>query len=229
MRSIIFDTSSIISLAINNMLWTLEHLKKQFDGKFFITESVHKELVDNPLRSKRYKLEALMIQDVIENRIIEVYPGKNLEKDAKELLSLLNHVFSVRDSYIKILDMAEVESLVLAKELGSRAYIVDERTIRLVVENPPMLASLLKDKLHTKIDISYKNLENIRNWFKAIKILRSVELMLIAYKMKLFDNYLQGNKNKRYDFVDGMLWALKLHGCSITENEIHQILNSDII
>ncbi|MEK6974457.1 MAG: hypothetical protein AABW41_04450 [Nanoarchaeota archaeon] len=223
MRTIVIDTSSIISIAVNNLLWTLEPLKKQFDGKFLISESVHTELVDNPIKSKRYKLEAFMIEELINKKIIEVYQDQDVKSEALRLLEILNRSYSIKKRHIKILDLAEVESLIMAKRLGSEAYIVDERTIRLVVENPEQLVSILRDKLHAKIDIDYQNLESVKDNFGDIKILRSAELMLAAHKLGLFKAY-TFNKNKRREFIDGLLWALKLHGCSISENEINDML-----
>ena len=52
MRSIIFDTGPIISLTMNNLIWTLKHLKRQFKGDFLITPAVKKELIEKPFRTK---------------------------------------------------------------------------------------------------------------------------------------------------------------------------------
>ena len=228
MRSLVFDTSSIISLSTNNLIGTLEPLKKQFNGRFLITTSVHQELIENPLNSKRYKLEALMIEDLFKKGILEVYEDYNIKKEASDLLDLLNSIFTSKNQNIKILDLAEVESLILAQKIQSEAYVVDERTMRLIVENPAIIGNILKKKLHTKIDIDYGNLQKIKKLFKNVKIIRSIELMLVAYKMRLFDQYTSRDKKKSQEFLDGLLWALKLHGASITEDEINQLLNSKI-
>jgi hypothetical protein len=229
MRTLVFDTSSIISLATNNLLSTLEPLKKQFNGRFLITQSVHQELIENPLNSKRYKLEALMIEDLFKEGILEVYEDYTLKKEALKLLDSLNRIFTSRNQDIKILDLAEVESFMLAKKIQSEAYVVDERTIRLIVENPNIVGNILKKKLHTKININFDNLQMIKKSSKDVKIIRSIELMLIAYKMRLFDKYTSRDKKKSQEFLDGLLWALKLHGASITEDEINQLLNSRIL
>jgi hypothetical protein len=229
MRNLVFDTSAIISLATNNLISTLEPLKKQFNGRFLITKSVHQELIENPLNSKRYKLEALMIEDLFEKGILEVYEDYDLKKESLKLLDSLNSIFTSKNQNIRILDLAEVESFMLAKKIQAEAYVVDERTIRLMVENPNIVGNILKKKLHTKINIDFNNLQKIKKLSKDVKIIRSIELMLVAYKMKLFDKYTFRDKKKSHEFLDGLLWALKLHGASITEDEINQLLNSKIL
>ena len=61
MKSLIFDAGPIISLATNNLLWILEPLKNKFDGKFYLTDAVKRELVDRPLETKKFKFEAIQV------------------------------------------------------------------------------------------------------------------------------------------------------------------------
>ena len=225
MRTIIFDTSSLISLATNNLLYTLGPLKKHFNGHFFITESVHQEINDNPMKSKRFKLEAFLIQDLFDTSVLEVYNNLEIKQQSTELLNKLNNTYFNHKNPIRILDLAEVESLMLAKKLGSEAYVVDERTIRLIVENPFALANILADKIHSKIDINNSNLKKVKEEFSDIKVLRSTEVMLAAYGIGIFDSIIGKDRNKKIEFIDGLLWALKLHGCSISEREIQELLN----
>ena len=117
MSNLIFDTSAIISIATNNLLEVLEQLKKKFKGDFLISETVRKEILDNPLNSKKYKLEAIMISNLIKNNIFKVYNNTNTESKTVRLLELCNNLFIAHEKPIKILDKAEVEALVLAQLL----------------------------------------------------------------------------------------------------------------
>lgn len=54
MRALVFDTGSIISLVTNNLLWILPPLKKQFRGDFLISEAVKGEIIDHPLKTKKF-------------------------------------------------------------------------------------------------------------------------------------------------------------------------------
>lgn len=70
MKSIIFDAGPIISLATNNLLWILKPLKKYFNGKFYITDAVKRELVDKPFETKKFKFEAIQVEKLIEEGVI---------------------------------------------------------------------------------------------------------------------------------------------------------------
>ena len=76
MNSLVFDTGTVISLVMNNLLWTLKHLKKQYKGDFLMTTSVKKELIDRPMKSKKFKLEALVIQDYLFEGVFKLVDNK---------------------------------------------------------------------------------------------------------------------------------------------------------
>jgi len=227
MKSIVFDTSSIISITTNNLLWILKLLKDKFGGEFFITGGVKNELIDKPLKSKKYKLEAIMISDILQKKIIKYFKNVELENKVNNLLNLSNNIFKARGSYIKIVDKAEVESLSLALLLKSSAYVVDERTMRLLVENPKKLSDILKNKLHTNITIDKANLRKFQKETK-MDILRSVDLTIIAYELGLLDKYIEKNKvligNLKKNLLEGLLWGLRLRGCSISTQEINEVM-----
>src|SRR3989338_2608587 len=149
MKSMVFDSSTIISLSLNNLLYLLPDLKHRFQGQFFITESVKKELIDNPMHTRKFKLEALQIHQLVLDNTLEIY-GQQLEKQTQHLLNLINNLFKAENHFIRLVDRAEVESLALANLLKA-TYAVDERTIRMLVENPNELKDLFEKKLHTKI------------------------------------------------------------------------------
>ena len=54
MKYLIFDAGPIISLTMNGLLPILEKLKKVFDGEFILTPSVKSEVIDRPMRIKKY-------------------------------------------------------------------------------------------------------------------------------------------------------------------------------
>ncbi len=227
MKSMVFDTSSIISIATNNLLWVLKLLKDKFNGEFFITGSVKKELIDKPLRSKKYKLEAIMISDILQKKIIKYFRNIELENKVNHMLNLANNIFKAKGKYIQIVDKAEIESLSLALLLKSGAYVVDERTMRLLVEDPKKLVTILKNKLHTNVGINKINLKKFQKEAR-IDILRSVDLMIIAYETGLLDKYIEKNEvlegNLKKNLLEGLLWGLRLRGCSISSEEINEVM-----
>ena len=220
MNDLIFDTSAIISIATNNLLDVLEQLKKKFKGDFLISDAVKMEILDNPIKSRKYKLEAIMISNLIQNNIFKIYRNINIENKTMNLLNLCNNIFLAGNKPIKILDKAEVEALVLTQLLQG-VYIVDERNIRLMVEDYRKLAILLERKLDTKITINNQNIRLFKSEIKDITIVRSAELMTIAFEKGLFNEYENKYSNKK-EILDGILWGLRLRGCAISTEEISE-------
>ncbi len=211
--NLIFDSSSIISIATNSLLYSLRELKKQFKGEFIIPSSVKKELIDNPIKLKKYKLEALIIQDLLEDKILTIKKEK-----INYLMNLANSIYINKRKKIKIVHEGEIETIAMQNNI----CVIDERTTRMLIENPLKLKELLEKKLHSKIHIDVKNLNEFKELTKDVKIIRSTELMTIAFEKGLFKDFIP--KGKRKDFLDGLLWGLKLRGCAISSDEINQIL-----
>ena len=219
----VFDSSTIISLSLNNLLYLLPELKHRFNGQFFITNEVKKEIIDKPIQSKKFKLEALQIHQLILDNTLEIY-GQQLEKQTQNLLNIINNLFKAENHFIRLVDPAEVESLALANLLKA-TYVVDERTIRMIIENPNELKNLFERKLHTKITINKENLKELQKEIN-VNIIRSSELGLVAYSLGILKNLTQKdhltNYNLKHELVDGILWGLKLNGCAISQEEIEQ-------
>ena len=222
MADLIFDTSTIISLATNNLLNALVELKKKFKGDFLISDAVRREILDNPLSSKKYKLEAIIISELIQNNIFRVYSKINIEQKTMRVLNLGNNIFSAYGNNIHMLDKAEVETLVLAQLLKG-VYIVDERNMRLMVEDYKKLALLLERKLDTKIKINNQNLKLFKQEISNVNIIRSAELMAVAFEFGLFKEY-ENKYTSKKDILDGILWGLRLRGCAISTDEILELL-----
>jgi len=227
MKALVFDSSSIISIAINNLLSILKELKKEYHGDFFITNEVLKETIDAPLRSKRFKLEAFQLANFISEGNFKLIK-QDLDNKTNYLMTLANSIFQVDGNGIIILQKGEVEALALALTINADALIVDERTTRLLIEDALKLKQLLESKLHTKIMLNRANLNYFKKETKNLKILRSSELMVIAYELGLFKDYEISKKliqnNFKMELLDGILWGLRLKGCAISTDEINELL-----
>lgn len=218
MKSLVLDSSSIISLVTNDLLWLFKHLKKIYGGEFYIPHSVKLELVDDPLKTKKFKLEAIMVSKVIEEGDLKVHDKLSVE----DLLDQVNRIYSVGGKPICILHKAEIEALVLTLRLQADAYVVDERTMRLLIEDPKLLKKILARKLHRDVGMDMRLVKDFQHLVKGVKVIRSTELALIAYEKGLLDRLLTSS-NTREDLVDGLLWGLRLRGCSISNEEIADI------
>ena len=220
-KAIIFDASTLITFSMNGLYEELRKLKKVFGGRFFITTMVREEIIDKPVQRKRFELEALRLQKLLEDGVLEMPQSigikrEEVEKQMNEYMDIANNIFSGRGDPIKLIHYGESSCLGLYRILKERGWnvvmAVDERTLRMLVEKPDNLRELLQRKLHTNVQLNKKNFAP----FKGFKIIRSTELAYILHKKKLIDI---GNGKA----LDALLWAMKFKGCSISDEEIKQI------
>ncbi len=229
MRAMVFDSSSIITLATNNLLWTLKHLKEKFQGNFYITEGVKEEVIDRPLKTRKFKLEAMQILALVSEGIVEIYSNKRVQERAAYFSNLANNIFEAHGNFIKIVQKGEMESLALVEYLSANAFVIDERTTRVLIEEPTRLAKLFSHKLHTPIKVNKNGLRAFKELVN-VNVIRSVELMTIAYEMGLLNKYLNekekeiANIDLNKTLLEGLLWGLRLKGCAISTNEINEIM-----
>jgi hypothetical protein len=166
---------------MNGLLPLLSRLKHEFPGKFLITEEVKEEIIDRPHEIKRFELGSLQLKSLLNNGIIEL-PDLNdeqkslLQKRKIEYLNFANSTFRVRHKDIPLIHKGEASILALASILKPSTIAIDERTTRMLCENPENLRKLLQKKLHTEIKANTKNYA----YFKEFRIIRSAELVYIA-------------------------------------------------
>ncbi len=222
-KALIFDSGPVINFALNNILWLFSKLKKRYNGNFYVTRKVHEELIENPLKSQRFKFEALQILRYFNKKIFQVFPKKSFETQQK-LFDLFNSIYKIKGNYLQVVHSAEVEAIAAALEINADAIVIDERTTRLILENPKLMAKIFSKRLHSKITINFDNLKTLQSMTKGIKMIRSIELAVYAYEQGLLDQYLTTSiKRPNRTLLDAVIWGLKLHGCSITMKEIKEI------
>jgi hypothetical protein len=223
MKSLVFDTGPIISLAMNNLLWILKPMKERFSGEFYITPGVRKECIERPLTSKKFKFEALQVLKLLQEGIIKVCDNAQMAEQALELLELANSLFMVQGSHVKIVQYAEIESVVAAKLLGAEAVVVDEFITRNLIEDPSSARERMERKLHMRVIADKDRVAKFRK-LVDIKVIRSLELVTIAYELNLFSDYVLQLPNPKKTLLEGLLWGIKLNGCSVSEQEIEEVI-----
>lgn len=219
-KILIFDSSSLITLSMNGLTYVLEEMKKNFNGKFIIPEDVKFETIDKPIKIKRFELGALKIKYLLEKNILELPSSLNIRKEEitekeNKILEIANNSYFAKDNYLHIIDKGEASCLALSLIAEERRIknliIVDERTTRLIAENPENLRRIFEDKFHTKV-----KLKDNFNLISKIKFIRSSELIYVAYKKGLV-------KLGNHELLDALLYAVKFKGCAISEQEIEDI------
>ena len=228
MKSMVFDTGPIISLATNNLLWILEPLKKKFGGKFYITESVKHELVDVPLGTKKFKFEAIQVEKLIEDNILEVVNYDSIGSETAKLLDAANGIFTAFNNKIQIVHFAEMSAVAAAVKLNADAIVIDEKTTRFLIENPKIVYEILRRNLHTSVAMDEANLKLIKNAAGNIKTIRSIELVTIAYENGILDKFITKIPNAKKNLLESVLWGVKLKGCAVSRDEIEEILRIEM-
>jgi len=227
MKAVFFDAGPVISLTMNNLLWILPKLKEKFDGDFYITQAVKNEIVDFPLTTKKFKFEAIQVLELINNGVIKVADTREIRETTAHMLGVANRVFSAHDHNINIVQYAEISILAAVKQFQSNTVVIDEKTTRLLAENPGRLKDILKKNLHTSISVNLDMLNEFKKFARGTNIIRSVELAVMAYELGLLDKYIYNKNNYNYgseQLLDAVLWGIKLKGCSVSESEIRRIL-----
>ena len=225
MNIIVLDSSSIISLAMNSLLYLFKKMKKP-EVRFVIPEDVKREVIERPLQIKRYELEALAVQQLVNDGVLETPQAIGISPNAvklerEKLMDTANHTFNARGEWIKIVSSGEVGCIAVAKlaeEKNFKAVImVDERTTRMLCEKPENLRALLESKLHTSVAAEEKNFK----FFSGFRIIRSAEFSYVAYKKGMIDI------SDGSHLIDALLYAVKFKGCAISSQEIEQLKKID--
>lgn len=219
MNMLVFDSGPIISITSAGLMDMLYDLKKIFNGDFVICEGVKKEIVDVPIKSRRNRFEAFLVNKAIEDGVIKVVKAPVV---SRKLLSLANTAFIARGHPVTLLHAVDVESVAIAVE-NNCALVMDERTTRLMVEDAGSLERLLEKRLRTDVTIG-DGLDGFRAFTKNLKIIRSAELGVVAFERGLLDKYKPARDGK--SLLDAVLWELKTNGCAISEDEIEKVLRS---
>ncbi|MBI2564679.1 hypothetical protein HYV79_01680 [Candidatus Woesearchaeota archaeon] len=224
MKTLVFDAGPIISFTTNNLLHLFPKLKEAYGGKFVITSAVKKELIDKPLITKKFKFEALQVEKIIDENILSVVKDKTVEKKGEKLLALANKCFNAQNTPVKAFQQGEIESLAYACDNNAEAIVIDEFLTRALIENPDAIKEVMEKRLHTKVDVDENALKEFQTQICKIKIIRSIELVTIAFEKGLLNEYVVNLPKAKKTLLESLLWGLKLNGCSVTENEIKEII-----
>lgn len=221
MKALIFDAGPLINLSMNGLLYILEELKKNFDGKFLITKQVKYETIDRPLEIKRFELGALRVQDLLDKKIIELPSSLTIDENkinlkTQEIMNKANHTVDIKGHWVDIVSEAEMSCLALVDKLSEKSIqsiiAIDERTTRMLSEKPENLERVMAEKLHQRVLVNKENL----SYFSKYRFIRSPEIVYVAYKKGI----LKPNVKKA---LEAALYGTKFNGSSITFEEIDEL------
>jgi len=222
-KYLIFDSGPLINITQNCLISAFRDLETIFQGSFIATPGVIYESIIHPMKIKRFEWGAIRMQSLLDEEIIrplsetELVNEEELKTRTQEIMNKANNALFSEGKPIHLIERGESECLALASMLNERniknAVVIDERTARMICEDPKKLKDLMESKLHAKIKVNEDNFKI----FQKIKVLRSTELMYTAFKRKLMDT----DKRK----LEAVLYALKYGGCSVSEREVEFMKN----
>jgi len=82
--------------------------------------------------------------------------------------------------------------------------------------------------LHTTVKVSQGNLKDFSKLTKGVRMIRSAELVTIAYESGLLDKYLAEIQDAKKTLLESVLWGVKLNGCAISKKEIEQLVRMEV-
>lgn len=219
---IVFDSGVIISFSETCFMSLLKELKENI-GEFIITKNVKYECIDKVKNIMRFKLSSIRIEQEISMHVFDIYNGdKILDDTTNKIMFLANNLFYVRGKPIRIIQIGEAESLALLSITDASFFAVDERTTRMLIEQPHALLEIFKRKYKTsKIKIDEKKYLRFREIIGNVNPIRSVDLFVYAYKKKLLSSQFDDKEN-----LKAALYALKFKGCSVSFDEINEFIEN---
>ncbi|MFH0906420.1 MAG: hypothetical protein V1824_03725 [archaeon] len=217
---IVFDTGVLISFSDTCLISILHNLKEKFD-EFILAPAVKFESLDKSNQNMRFKLSTYRIRKQMDSLTFTVYKGsKELENRRNQILEIANSLFSLRGHDLNIMHYGEAECLALLSLTNAKYLAIDERTTRMLLEEPNALIDVFTRKYNTsKISFDKKRYNKLKELIGEVYVIRSSDLIAFSY-----ENNLCGNAVTNKDELKAALYALKFSGCSVSFEEIEEYI-----
>ncbi len=218
---VVVDSSSLITISDNCIMKIVKNVAEREKISFIIPEAVYVESVENPLHIKRYELNAIRIRDAVDEGYLKVAKSTPVTREWMERLGKISaSIANPSGTQLRLLQWGEAETLGLLKQLDSKILMIDERTTRLLIENPAALAGILSRRHNRKVMINGEKVRWFSENFRDINVIRSVELIALAYEDGAMHSELHTSKQA----LQAALYAAKYSGCAVSEDEIEEYL-----
>lgn len=221
-KTVICDSSALISLADTCFVDVLGELKRTSGADFIISEDVKAECIDHPLRMKSHTLPAIRLQLAINEGVLRLADTAPIRKATDDILWLANNIYYSGDRPVPVLHRGEAQALALASQNGLGSILIDERTTRVLIEDPESLGRHLHEELGVPLRTNSKYLDRFAQLTGNMELFRSSELLIIAYEKGYFRKFNGLEKQA----IEAALYGLKFAGCSIGFEEIEEYTKS---
>ncbi len=230
---LVFDAGPIIALTLTGLLDEVARVAERSGVQYRVPRPVERELIDHPLETRKYAFEAYRVIQYFERGIFRLESSHRLRRQAVSLLNLANSLFKAHGEWLRIVSLAEIAVLVHALEHDAIA-VIDERSARMLVEQPRHLAEWMSRKLHTRVTLDSDHLRVWKNALRGLRIVRSVDLVFSLALEGYLEHYVphhdllikrgmqHAHAFSQRHVVESALWGLKLNGCSVGRGEIER-------
>ena len=215
----VFDSSSLIALSQSCLIDLLAGLREKMKADFLIPEMVEQEVVGRPLHIKRFELNAVRIKKAVDSGVFIVKELQG-EQEAQRISGIANNCLFVAGRPIRLLQGGEIAALALALQENAAAFVIDERTTRMLIEAPRELLQLMQERYRQRISMQKEGVDALRSLFGGLNIIRSVELVALAEQNGLLQQVLPEGKQS----LEAALYAVKYNGCAVSSREIDLFL-----
>ena len=219
MATFLCDSSSLISLSNSCLYNIFYHLRAKFDCDFIITPSVYSESVIKPLQIREYSFSAHTINQLVKDGVVRIEEHAGLVAERDKLMSIANNLVFIGDKPLKLIQRGEAEALAYGHGIN---LLIDERTTRMLVENPGQLIAHLRDEFRAVIQPNEQAFGAFKRYTRDMTMVRSTELLLVAYESGFFDRF-----RSKSDVLRAALYKLKYSGCSISFEEIDNFFTNE--
>lgn len=219
LHKFVVDSSTLISLSSTCLFNLMKELSKKFNIGFVISEKILEETVGNALKIKRFELNALRISKGLSEGWLKI--KKLNEKDRQlleKVLECANSCYISEHGPLNIIHPGEAEILVLAKSIKAEGMVIDERTTRMLIEEPRRLKALLEKRHRERVKMVPEKARFFKKNFGKLTIIRSSELVALAYEKGLLQKMLGDGS----EVLRAALYAVKYNGCALSAEEIER-------
>ena len=217
---VVFDSSALISVSQTCLINILGGLKEKMNAEFLIPQVVFNEAVQRPIEIKRFELNAIRIKKAIDQGWFRVAKVED-KTFFDEVEGLANNCFFIKGNAVRLLQAGEIEALAIIREQKAEALAIDERTTRMLIENPKQLQAIMQARKNRQISIDAKKARLFGGMFQGLSVVRSVELIALAHEFGILGEELP----KGPQSLEAALFAAKYSGCAVSSREINIFLH----
>ncbi|MEM0475894.1 MAG: hypothetical protein QW343_03815, partial [Candidatus Norongarragalinales archaeon] len=193
---------------------------KQRGGEFVIPPAVKEEIVEHPAQLKQYAFSAVRLRKLVEDGVVRAQAPPRLASEKQAIENAANAALQVGGKPLRLIHSGEAECLALLRLLNAeeKALLVDEKTVRLLIESPNTLAERLRSEYEGKVLLNERRLKAFRDGLEGVAVIRSTELVAVAASLGFFADYGAAAR----DAAHTALSALQLAGCSVSSGELNE-------